>query len=186
MASNIFKTLITRQIDLFVGTFGSDSNSLFKNEKNKLFHPGEYGMYKEQAFRSLLQCILPKSKKISDGFIISALDKHSTQCDVLVYDANTLPLTDGGYGKFFPVENIYAIGEIKSNLDFPKFKEALVKLAKNKMMSDERLVSKTSNQYTECTYLDPIPSFLVCNKLRFDLDLIDFDNICRHSQEILA
>lgn len=41
MSSQIYKTLLQRQIDNFIDTFGQDSNSLFKDMKGKLIHPGD-------------------------------------------------------------------------------------------------------------------------------------------------
>ena len=46
MSNHIYKTLLQRQIDNFVDTYGQDSNILFKDKKGRLIHPGEYGMYR--------------------------------------------------------------------------------------------------------------------------------------------
>lgn len=174
MASKHFRKLIEQQIDIFVSTFSQDSNSLFKNEKNKIIHPGEYGMYKEACFRNLLQCILDKDCTVSEGFIITACDHISTQCDIIVNRSLSRPLTSDGVGKFYPVEDVYAIGEIKSNLSKSDVKLALRKLAEVKMLGDDRKNRKTKscfiNNYS-------IPSFLVCNKLNFDIENIDFNDI---------
>lgn len=135
-------------------------------------------MYKEGCFRSLLQSVLPKNHFVSDGFIISSCnDNISTQCDVLVYDAASMPLTDGGVGKFYPVENIYAIGEIKTDLSKTQFKKALRKLAKNKMLAEDRQARKDHNEYEDYTHFDSIPTFLVCSRLMFDLSTLDFETI---------
>lgn len=170
MASQIFTTLLHRQIDLFVATFQDDSNSLFKDTNKLLIHPGEYGMYREQCFRNLLESFLPRNYRISDGFIISSCDDHrTTQCDIIVQNANAMPLTDGGLGKFHPVEDVYAVVEMKSNLSFDEFKKALRKLAKVKMISDDRK-NRDVNQDTRIQNYDSIATFLVCNKLTFSVD----------------
>ena len=174
MGSKHFRKLIEQQIDMFVNTFSQTSNSLFKNEQNKLIHPGEYGMYKEACFRNLLQSILDKDYSVSDGFIITACDNISTQCDVIVNRSLSRPLTGDGIGKFYPVEDVFAIGEIKSNLSKAKLKSALRKLAKIKMLGDDRKNNKTTSRFIN-NY--SIPSFLVCNKLDFDIKTIDFDEI---------
>lgn len=177
MASKFFKTLISRQIDLFIGTFAEDSNSFFKEENQRLIHPGEYGIYKERCFRTLLQSILEKEYAVSEGVVISSCDDHiTTQCDVVVYDSSTMPLTDGGLGKFFPVENTYAIGEIKSNLSKDKFEAALRKLAKAKKIMDDRK-TRIDGVYSDIIHFDTIPTFLVCNKLQFDINKIDFEKV---------
>ena len=102
MSSSIFTTMLKRQIDLFVATFQNDGNALFKNERTALIHPGEYGMYREQRFRSLLQSFLTRDYSVSDGFIISSVDNNvTTQCDVLVNNAFS-PLTNRQRGISFP------------------------------------------------------------------------------------
>lgn len=176
MSSQIYKTLLQRQIDNFIDTFGQDSNSLFKDMKGKLIHPGEYGMYREDCFKRLLQTILDKDYVVADGFIINAKDEVSTQCDVLVHRYNAKPLIDGSYAKFFPVEDICGIGEIKSNLSKKEFETALRKLAHNKMLGNSRRVLKIKPEVYVGNF-DPIPTFLVCNKLNFNLEDIDFAEI---------
>ena len=178
MSSKIFTALLKRQIDLFVATFQHDGATLFKNEQNALIHPGEYGMYREQRFRALLQSFLTRDCAISDGFIISSIDNHvSTQCDILVHNAFSMPLTDGGLGKFYPVEDIYAIIEMKSNLNLTTLRDALRKLAETKKMEEER-INPTTNKDTCFTNFDTIPTYLVCNKISIhDLHAIDFDSI---------
>jgi len=178
MSSKVFITLLQRQIDVFISTFQSDGNTLFKNERNSLIHPGEYGMYREQCFRELLQSFLTRDCKISDGFVISSCDDHvTTQCDVLVQNAFSMPLTDSGIGKFHPVEDIYAIIEMKSDLTKAELKDALQKLAKVKMISADR---KNRCEYQEIRVLnhDLIPTFLVCNKLNFKkIETLDLNEI---------
>lgn len=178
MSSSIFTTMLKRQIDLFVATFQNDGNALFKNERNALIHPGEYGMYREQRFRSLLQSFLTRNYSVSDGFIISSVNNNvTTQCDVLVHNAFSMPLTDGGLGKFYPVEDIYAIIEIKSDLDKPAFIKALRKLAEVKMIGNDRN-NPHINKNTPMLNYHTIPTFLVCNKLRFsDINSLDFETI---------
>lgn len=178
MASQIFTTLLHRQIDLFVATFQDDGNSLFKDTNNLLIHPGEYGMYREQCFRNLLEVFLPREYRISDGFIISSCDNHrTTQCDIIVQNANAMPLTDGGIGKFHPVEDVYAVIEMKSNLSLTEYKNALRKLAEVKRISEDRK-NRKPHQNTNMLNHDAIATFLVCNKLNFAVDdAMDYDSI---------
>lgn len=178
MSSFIFTTMLKRQIDLFVATFQNDGNALFKNENNTLIHPGEYGMYREQRFRALLQAFLTRDYSVSDGFIISSVDNHvTTQCDVLVHNAFSMPLTDGGLGKFYPVEDVYAIIEMKSDLDKPNFINALRKLAEVKMIGEDRQNPHIHKDIPFLNY-NAIPTFLVCNKLKFrDIESLNFEEI---------
>ena len=43
MPSKIFEKIVERNIEQFVGYFSNDSGLIYKDEKNKLIHPGEYG-----------------------------------------------------------------------------------------------------------------------------------------------
>jgi len=174
MASSIFQTLVQRQIETFVQTFADDSSKLFRNQENKLFHPGEYGMYKEACLRNLLSTILSRKEAVSDGFIITSRDNHSTQCDILIHNASTMPLIDAGVAKFFPVEDVYAIGEVKSNLGKSDAVKALRKLSKNKMLVDDRINKKYSTNFL---HEDTISTFLVCNKFEFDIIILNFEEI---------
>lgn len=178
MSSKYFTALLQRQIEMFIATFQDDGNELFKKDDSALIHPGEYGMYREQCFRNLLQLILPRENKVSDGFVISSKnDRITTQCDILVQNAFAMPLTDGGLGKFHPVEDIYAIVEMKSNLSKADLKEALRKLAECKMIGDDRK-NKRRHQETRFLNHDAISTFLVCNKLTFkSIAELDFDDI---------
>lgn len=176
MSSNIFGTLLERKIETFINTFSTDSNSIFKDINNKLIHPGEYGMYKEEAFKELLRMILNKRQMISDGFIISADNSVSTQCDILVYNYDTIPLIDSNIARFFPIEEVNAIGEIKSILSKSELKKALLKLAENKKLSEKRTGSRTNliKPFLEHNYLT---SFLVCQKINCDISSIDWEQI---------
>ena len=62
----------------------------------------------------------------------------STQCDIVMYDKDTIPLIDNGIAHFYPVEIVKGIGEVKSTLNKVEFTKALVKLARNKLLYQER------------------------------------------------
>ncbi|MGD9678722.1 MAG: hypothetical protein AB7V16_10315 [Vulcanibacillus sp.] len=47
MSSEIYKTILNRKIDNFKSMFSRDSNSIFRDQTNKMIHPGEFGMYRE-------------------------------------------------------------------------------------------------------------------------------------------
>lgn len=175
MGNLVFKNILERKIDIFANTFGNDSTSLFKRD-DKLIHPLEYGNYRERCFKELLKVIVNKKTGVADGFIITALENISTQCDVIVYQSDTIPLIDNGIASFFPIEIVNGIGEIKSNLNKSQFKEALRKLAKNKMLESERKGSLVSPKgvFEEN---ESVLSFLVCNKLTFNIESLDFEEI---------
>lgn len=176
MASDIYLNMFNRKIENFVKVFSNDSNSIFKKSDNSLLHPGEYGKYRERACIELLKFILKKDVDISDGFVITSKNSVSTQCDIIIYNSQTIKIISGGIARMFPIEEVRGIGEIKSNLNKTEFKNALIKLAKNKMLQDERIEVLAKKKFDDKTY-NTIPTFLICNKLEFDLFKVDFKEL---------
>lgn len=176
MSSNIYKTIIKRKLQIFVEVFANDSNKIFKQKNNTLIHPGEYGKYRENICKEILEIFLNKDVKISDGFIITSKNNISTQCDIIVYNSEIMPLISNDISKMFPVEEIRAIGEIKSNLNKTNFINALKKLANNKKLNEDKIGLPKSKRYNSKTY-DTLPTFLICNKLEFDYNKVDLKEI---------
>ena len=181
MASDIFRNIVEQKINIFVSTFGENANNLFKID-NKLIHPLEYGMYRERCAKELLGFICDKSIAISDGFIISADNNVSTQCDIIMYQRDTMSIIDNGISNFFPVEIVKCIGEIKSTLNKNDLRKALVKMAQNKQMFLQRRGAQ--KPLASLKEKDEIVSFLICNKLSFDIDKLDFDEIYEEIPDI--
>ena len=99
MASDIMRNIIEQKVDVFASLFGNDANKLFKRE-NKLIHPLEYGMYRERCAKELLELVCNRNIAISDGFLISSENNVSTQCDIIMYQKNTMPVIDNGITNF--------------------------------------------------------------------------------------
>lgn len=139
-------------------------------------------MYRERCAKELLELICDRSIAISDGFIISADNNVSTQCDIVMYQSDTMPIIDNGISKFFPVEIVKCIGEIKSTLDKDAFCKALVKMAQNKKMFLQRRGAQ--KPLAPLKEKDEIISFLICNKLNFNIEKLDFDEIYKEIPDI--
>ena len=182
MASDIFKKIIEQKIDVFANSFGEDANNIFTKD-SKIFHPLEYGMYKERCAKELLSFASNKNIGISDGFLITSKNSVSTQCDIIMYKKDSIRLIDNGITNFYPVEIVKGIGEVKSTLNKTEFAEALVKLAKNKSLFQERIGSVVSEtrRFKES---DEIFSFLLCNKLSFDISKLKFDDIYKEIPDV--
>lgn len=107
------------------------SRSIFHSEeaRNKLYHSGEFGRYREQLVRGLLASFLPARLSIGDGFVLTPDGNRSTQCDVVLYDREQTPHIEAAGGRcFYPLETCAAVGEAKSDLTFGELKKALEKL----------------------------------------------------------
>jgi len=178
MASRVFLTLIEAEIKKFVDSFSGESEKLFYDEeKKRLRHAGEFGMYREVLLKQFLKYFTPKSLDISSGFVITSADEVSTQCDLIVYDhVNTPLLQSDDRQKFFPIETVVAIGEVKSILSKADFKKAVAKLSAVKQLRTstrkEGVIfrSKAGEINIANHPGDHLFTFLLCKKLDFDLN----------------
>lgn len=177
MGNKIFSEILFQKIHEFENTFSEQAPAIF-NSPEGLIHPGEYGRYREESTKQILRMLLDSNYAIGDGFVITANDHISTQCDIVVYNANTEALLKDNLIKFYPIEEVYSIGEVKSTLDKSRFKEALIKLAHNKMLASERPndVDRKSVANIIKEY-DSICTFLICYDVNFEMDSIDFKEL---------
>lgn len=116
--------------------------------------------------------------EIGSGFIITSTGKVSTQCDLIIYDKNNSPLIENNNKqRFFPIECVVGIGEVKSDLNKKQFKDALLKLKNNKQLRNEipeqscyifKHLKDNNNFNAKNNVFDEIITFLICNKFDFD------------------
>jgi hypothetical protein len=181
MSNKIFQSILDEKIENFRLAFEKTSKDLFWNEdEKKLIHPGEFGTYRESICKDFLRLLTPRRLEISSGFLINDSEEISTQCDIIIYDAQSTALIENSdRQRFFPVETTVGVGEIKSNLSKSDFKVAINKLAKNKVMRENMktpvpIKRESSGDFSPSTYhYDSIFSFLICKKLDFNID-----NLC--------
>lgn len=174
---NIFENLLIEQIEIFKNSYLNISRRLFYDEEvGSLIHPGEFGTYRENVAKNFLRFFIPERLKIDHGFLINTYGDVSTQCDVIVYDSNVTPLIGSGeMQRFFPVETVCAVGEIKSVLKKTELKEALIKLSKIKALREKIIHPVCIKRYAKGNFdpkyqpYDQIASFIICQKLDFEL-----------------
>lgn len=190
MSEKIFEKILMSKINSFVQTYSNDSKNIFVDKDGRLIHPGEFGTYREKIVSSMLRCIVPHRLDIGTGFIITADGKVSTQCDIIIYDKNHSPLIENTeYQRFYPIESVVAVGEIKSDLSKEKLKDALFKLKNFKMLrknvsTDEHFIYRELNgsKYSpEYNPYDQITTFLICNKFNFN-----YENIVNEMNDIYS
>jgi hypothetical protein len=149
-------------------------------------HPGEFGTYREAITKKFVRNVIPGGFEIDQGFVINSLGDISTQCDIVIYDSIRTPfIRSKELQRFFPVEPIAAIGEVKTVLTAAKFNEALLKLAKTKEICEkisipsgvqrqDNISKKISQIYSRIEggmgllFFELPSTFLVCEKLDFD------------------
>ena len=178
MSSELFSNFLYFQIEKFVNEYVSLSKSVFVNKNGDLIHPAEFGTYRERIVSKFLMPLMPKRLSIGTGFIITDTGKTSTQCDIIIYDTQNTPVIENGEQRFFPVECVAGVVEVKSKLSKTDLKTALIKLSKIKALRNE--ISSKINVYSEtkephsfspATYpKDQMATFLICESLSFDLE----------------
>lgn len=186
MANRIFEELLNEQIAIFRNSFSSVSrNAFFDEEKGHLIHSGEFGTYREAICRDFLRFLVPKRLDFDTGFIINTNNDVSTQLDIIVFDSASTPLIQSGARqRFFPVESVCAVGEVKSVVSKPDLRESLQKLCKVKVMREFVLQTDLMPhpnpliiRRTHPGNFDPILcpfdqvfTFLICEKLDFKIE----------------
>lgn len=176
MASDIFRALLLEQVDIFRAAFSTTATEVFLDKATgRLRHTGEYGMFRESVVRDFLKFVVPRSFDMSTGFVITSKGSVSTQCDVVIFDSRSTPLyVEGDRQRFFPIESIRSIGEVKSTLNRSELAAALNKLAKIKQLSDQ--VQSPAGMGAQLmgpfnpvdNPFDLVPSFLICQRFNFD------------------
>lgn len=195
MANQIFDALLSEKIENFKTSFSKTSKEIFYDEKAKSFHTLEFGLYRESICKDFLKFIIPSRLDIDDGFIISTKDNNvSTQCDIVIYDSTHTPLFESGKKqRFFPIETVVGIGEIKSTLSKQGFKETINKIARIKKMrrdyENPSIIKRRENIDPFDNYSHPcdqVFSFIICQSLSFDLTNLtgEFDSLYESDIEL--
>lgn len=173
MASDIFRAIFKQKASAFRQLFVETSGEVFYDENTGVIrHNGEYGAYRERILKDFLLQIIPPRLDVSTGFVITAQNDVSTQCDVVLYDKSLTPLRDA-INNFFPVETVFSIGEVKSRISKSELKTALLKLSKNKCLGEKILSPKFETCGAGSTFnpkanpWDLPSSFLICSEFAF-------------------
>ena len=86
--------------------------------KDSLSHAGLKGSSLENEFKKFLKDYIPRSLAISNGIMIDSSGNESRQLDVIIYDALKTPLLFNEDDiRVVPVECVYAVIEVKANID---------------------------------------------------------------------
>lgn len=125
------KDLMIEKAQNFKKSYLEVSKSIFINSSaGTLYHAGEFGQYRENLVKSLMSLFLPGGIGLGSGFIADRSGEISTQVDLIAYDENEAPKIEGmSTRRFFPVETIVGIGEVKSTVSFSELKDHLDKLS---------------------------------------------------------
>jgi hypothetical protein len=161
MPSDIFNRILNRKIETFTSVFSEDSEVIFKID-GKLYHPQEFGIYRERVLSELIKIVIADHIDIKDGFVITSRNNVSTQSDLIVFNKNNTPVINDGVLRFFPIESVYAIGEVKSVVrSKSELKDILLKLSNQKKLNND-IIGKNEGENSK------LITFLVCKKIDYD------------------
>ncbi|MEZ4812780.1 MAG: DUF6602 domain-containing protein [Caldisericia bacterium] len=95
-------------------------------KKGTLNHPHERGDHTELEWRGLLKAYLPSRYSIDKATIIDSYGNSSRHIDLVIYDAQYSPLLFHQNGiKYIPAESVYAIFEIKPEVNPKNIRQAM-------------------------------------------------------------
>lgn len=117
----------------------------FLGESGAIPHPTGNGDNSEGSWKKFFKEILPGKYGVDKGYVIDYEGKVSEQIDLIIYDALYSPfvLVSNTGEKFIPAEAIYAIVEVKPNID-----KANIEYANKKIQSVKEL--KRSSRGMTC------------------------------------
>lgn len=135
MATDLHQLLLAKQDELIAKLAGS---------RAVIEHPGEKGEATELDWRPAIQSFLPERYQVSKASVIDADGNASDVIDVVIHDRHYCPLFfEYGGSRFIPAESVYAVFEIKQDLN-----KGHVEYAAAKAESVRRL-RRTSSQIVE-------------------------------------
>lgn len=119
-------------------------------------HPTAKGDATEFEWCDTIGSFLPRRYRVAKAFVIDAYSRISEQLDVVVYDRQYCPLffeADGA--RFIPAESVYAVFEVKQELDAAHIAYAGRKAASVRRLHRTNMPVHTANG----TVRDPNPLF---------------------------
>lgn len=189
MSNRIFQSLVDQALSDLVSYYQSAREIFWDAENEQLIHPGEFGNYRENVVGRLLKLFLPSRLEIGSGFIITNMGDISTQCDLIIYDkVEAAPLENQLNQKFFPVETVVGVGEIKSNVASPsELRKILDKLAQVKKLRERTQEPDVFRSFHTSpydpvrNYMDQIFTFVFANRFEF---VPTSENVLNYPQNI--
>lgn len=126
--------------DLYAGLQGTLAAVLNAN-RAAVRHAGSKGDGSELEWQRMLQDHVPQRYKIAKGFVIDADGHESDQIDLIVYDFQYTPHLYNHAGQLFvPAESVYAVFEVKQQID-----KGMIEYAGEKAASVRRLRRTSAN-----------------------------------------
>lgn len=115
----------------------------FEYLTKQIKHPELKGRARENVMKDFLKTYLPPALGVESGEIISSNGNVSKQLDIVIFDKSRSPiLIRKDEVHVFPVESVYAVIEVKSNLNSHELEDCIEKIESVKKMSKEAYVKQ--------------------------------------------
>lgn len=145
-----------------------DINEIFNNFCDKLNsdfkismqinHKGSKGSYRESVIKNFLEPLLPQKYGLGKGEIIGHTKNVSKQADIIIYNKlEFTPLLVCEDMQVFPIESLYGIIEVKSQLSKETLIDGLENIKSTKMLSPKDLVTVSTMPGFYSPIKRPIP-----------------------------
>lgn len=113
--------------------------------RSALQHPGLKGASFEEVFRQFLRAYLPATLDISTGIVVDSAGRSSRQIDIIISDAMKTPIFyRSGETRVVPVEGVYAVIEVKANLNQQELKRTFENMKSVRALEKKAFVPKSS------------------------------------------
>jgi len=106
-------------------------------------HRGLRGTAREDIVSEFLNAYLPAHIEFVKGEIYDSFGMHSPQCDIIAIDRLKVPLMFGTDSRLVPIEGVYSVLEVKSNLDSKELNDCLGKCDKIKNLQKVAYIPQT-------------------------------------------
>jgi len=150
----------------------------FLGESGAIPHPTGNGDNSEKSWKNFLEEILPRKYGIDKGYVIDYEGNVSEQIDLIIYDALYSPfvLISKTGEKFIPAEAVYAIVEVKPNIDKENIEYANNKIQTVKNLKRSSRGMTCAGKRTEKRSLTHILGILLATKM----DIVNDSTIINH------
>ncbi|MER7515923.1 DUF6602 domain-containing protein [Streptomyces sp. NPDC126499] len=156
-------------------------------EQSKEFqHRAETGSSRELLAQKVLASRVPGHTEVLQSCeIITASGETSPQCDIVIVDRSTPPLTDLQGYRILPNECVYGVVEVKTTLNRAELRDACQKIQKVKALSKTAYYPTPGYQRTRTTYGKTYPYTPTVGMI-FAFDSIDLITLGNHFAEWCA
>lgn len=110
---------VSGRVDAILQGVGERLRTVGTSTRAAIAHDAEFGRALERSLAAALEVHLPRRFAVTTGFVVDGMNSHSTQQDILIYDAINypsypFPLGSDPTGHLLVPESVYAAISVKS------------------------------------------------------------------------